>query len=232
MNGTAPTQPVARVDGLVRDDVQNPTGKPLPRVHQGTTRMFENAWLEKLSHVHPATPAVLFGPVVLTSLYLAIAKGGFSWAGALGAAFLGYVVWTFTEYWLHRRLFHIKVVGPKTRRLYFLIHGVHHDYPWDTSRLVIPPGASLSLSVVVFGAFRLLFGPVLMYPYFAGFVAGYVIYDTTHWYIHARVPQTRLGRWLRREHMVHHFKAPHSRFGVSCPWMDHLFRTTGDKHSS
>lgn len=215
-----------------RDVVQNPTGKPLPKVHQGSARMFESDFIERFSRVHPATPVVVFGPVVVLALYLSVAKFGFSVLGAAAAALVGYVGWMFSEYWLHRRVFHLKVVGPKTKRAYFLIHGVHHDYPWDLSRLVIPPGASIILAAMVFGLFRLVLGPVAMYPYFAGFVAGYVVYDTTHWYIHARVPRTRFGRWLRREHMVHHFKAPNSRYGVSCPWLDHLFRTTGEKDAN
>lgn len=229
MNLEASTVTAPRAEAPLREDVQNPTGKPLPKVHQGTTRMFSTNWLEKLSRVHPATPAILFVPVVLVSLWLSVAKGGFSPAQTAGAAFIGYLGWTAAEYWMHRGLFHLKVVGPKTRRLYFLIHGVHHDYPWDLSRLVFPPGASILLCFVFFGLFRWVLGPVQMYPYFAGFVGGYVIYDTTHWYIHARVPRTRFGRWLRREHMIHHFKAPTSRFGVSCPWLDHVFRTTGER---
>lgn len=210
-----------------RTDLQNPTGRPLPKVHKGSARMFETELLETFSRVHPATPAILYGPVVVISFALALTRGGYSWAGALGALLAGYLGWTVLEYWLHRLFFHLTVRGPKTKRVYFVVHGVHHDYPWDTSRLVIPPGASLILAAIFYGLFRLVFGPTGLYPFFAGFVGGYVIYDTTHWYLHARVPRTRFGRWLRREHMVHHFKAPTTRFGVSCPWMDHVFRTTG-----
>ncbi len=107
------------------------------------------------------------------------------------------------------------------------MHGVHHDYPWDTSRLVMPPAVSITLGVLFFFPFRAALGPVAFYPAFAGLVFGYVLYDTVHWYVHARAPRGRVAKWLRREHLVHHFKASGSRFGVSCPWWDHVFRTTG-----
>jgi len=71
-----------------------------------------------------------------------------------------------------------------------------------------------------------------MYGPFAGFVFGYVLYDTIHWYVHAHAPRNRFGRWLRREHLVHHFKDSTSRFGVSCPWLDYVFGTRGQPHSS
>lgn len=201
--------------------------RPAPRVTQGTARMFESNLWEALSHVHPATPAVVYLPLVGFCLYRAATVAALGPGGILWRVFLGYLIWTVFEYWFHRLLFHLKVVGPKTKRIYFLIHGVHHDYPWDRSRLVIPLPASAFLAILFWFVFKGLFGPVAMYPWLAGFVGGYVLYDTIHWYVHAYAPKTRLGRWLRREHMVHHFKDPDSRFGVSCPWLDHVFRTTG-----
>lgn len=206
------------------------------RFEKGSARMFESDFLEKFSRVHPAIPAAVYIPVAIASVVLAFVQR--SGAAPLRTSIVvalqivaGYVAWTLFEYWLHRLVFHLPVVGPKTARAYFLIHGVHHDWPWDTSRLVIPPGASVFLCAMVFGAFRLLFGAPDMYGLFAGFVAGYVFYDTAHWYVHARVPRSRFGRWLRREHMIHHFKANGTRFGVSCPWWDHVFRTTGAPHA-
>jgi sterol desaturase/sphingolipid hydroxylase (fatty acid hydroxylase superfamily) len=47
--------------------------------------------------------------------------------------------------------------------------------------------------------------------------------------VHARTPKTRFTRWLRREHFLHHFKQPGTRFGVSCPWLDYVFGTRGKK---
>jgi sterol desaturase/sphingolipid hydroxylase (fatty acid hydroxylase superfamily) len=187
--------------------------------------MFESDFIERFSRVHPAVPAIIYVPVAAAALWMALTIEAVPIRRTATEFISGYLLWTLVEYWLHRLLFHITVVGPRTERLYFLLHGVHHDFPWDRTRLVFPPGASIALCIGVYGLFRLLLGTHAMYGPFAGFLLGYVIYDTTHWYLHAGTPQTALGRWLRREHMIHHFKAPDSRFGVSCPWLDYVFRT-------
>lgn len=198
-----------------------------PRVNRGTTRMFESDLLERFSRVHPLMPAVLYLPVVVAALFVAAFVNTVPAGRLVVEVASGYLVWTLFEYWLHRLLFHLPVVGPKTARLNFIIHGVHHDYPWDETRLVIPTPASLGLCVLTYLAFRGALGPDAMYGPFAGFVAGYVIYDEIHWYVHTHSPTTRFGRWLRREHFLHHFKEPTSRFGVSCPWLDTAFGTRG-----
>jgi sterol desaturase/sphingolipid hydroxylase (fatty acid hydroxylase superfamily) len=203
------------------------TQAPSPRTQRGSPRMFESDFFEFFSRVHPAIPAILYLPLVAVSLWFAIGSEGLPVWRVAAEVVGGYLFWTLFEYWLHRLFFHLPVIGPKTERLHFFVHGVHHDYPWDETRLVIPPGASLGLCVVIFGAFRLIFGAHGMYGPFAGFVLGYVIYDSVHWYVHARAPRNRFGRWLRREHLVHHFKDPTSRFGVSCPWLDFVFGTRG-----
>lgn len=198
------------------------------KVSKGSPRMFQADWLERLSHVHPATPAIMYLPLGFALVgYMAFAQH----AGVgriLLHLFLGYMAWTLFEYWMHRLLFHLPVVGPKTRAVYFYVHGVHHDYPWDLTRLVIPPGASVFFCAAVWAAFWGLFGNQ-MYGYFAGFLFGYVLYDSLHYYVHAHVPKSRIGKWLRREHMVHHFKEPKTRMGVSCPWLDYVFFTTGNR---
>ncbi len=195
------------------------------KMNRGSARMFKSDFLEWFSHVHPATPAVIFVPVVLASLYAAgVVYRMPAWTIAWNVA-AGYVAWTLTEYWLHRLFFHLPVKGPISERIYFFVHGVHHDWPWDTTRLVMPPAVSLTLGGLFWLLFRGLFGYEGMYAYYAGFVGGYVIYDTVHYYTHAVAARNPIGKWLRREHLIHHFKSPETRFGVSCPWWDYVFRT-------
>lgn len=197
---------------------------------KGSPRMFDSAVLEKLSRVHPAVPALLFLPLAAASLGVSATvdgKGGLDLAIQFAG---GYFLWTLLEYWLHRLLFHLPVRGPRSERAYFFIHGVHHDWPWDESRLVMPPAVSILLAVLVYGIFRLVFGPE-MHGIFAGIIFGYAIYDTVHWYTHAGAPKSRLFKYLRREHMLHHFKESGTRFGVTCPYWDVVFRTSGRSSS-
>jgi sterol desaturase/sphingolipid hydroxylase (fatty acid hydroxylase superfamily) len=194
--------------------------------HKGSARMFESDLLEKLSHVHPATPAVLFLPVMTISLWAAVTVDHTPVVHMAWQFLAGYLGWTLTEYWLHRLFFHLPVRGKISERIYFFVHGVHHDWPWDRSRLVMPPSVSITLGVAFYFLFRALFGEAI-HALFAGFVLGYVIYDTVHWYTHAGAPNNRFLKFLRREHLVHHFRESGTRFGVSCPWWDVVFRTTG-----
>lgn len=83
---------------------------------------------------------------------LALAVGRQSPARVLLGSVGGYLFWTVAEYWMHR--FHLPVVGRKSARAAFLIHGVHHDAPWDQTRLVVPAGASLGLCVLTYFAFH------------------------------------------------------------------------------
>jgi sterol desaturase/sphingolipid hydroxylase (fatty acid hydroxylase superfamily) len=213
------------------DDVAVAENSAVPeeRNRRGTARMFESDFIERFSRVHPLVPAVLYLPVVGASIYAARVLHGVPLPRLGLQLFVGYLLWTLCEYWLHRLVFHLPIVGPKTKRLNFLIHGVHHEYPWDESRLVFPAAASLGLCVLTYVGFRAVLGPEGMYGPFAGFVLGYVIYDETHWYVHAKRPTSQFGRWLRREHFLHHFKDSTTRFGVSCPWLDYVFGTRPKK---
>ena len=131
--------------------------------------MFESRLLDRFTRVHPAVPLLIYVPLIVVMLVLGVQRDG--WWDTLGLAIFGYVLWTLFEYWLHRLVFHLKVVGPKTARAHFLIHGVHHDFPWDRSRLVIPLVPSLVMATVFFFSLRARFG-ASMYPGFAGFVLG------------------------------------------------------------
>src|SRR4051812_42219869 len=82
-------------------------------------KIFEHPRLERLSRVHPATPAVLFVPVVVASLFLAARP-----PLVVASLFVvGLLAWTLTEYVIHRFLFHLWPVGPISHRLLFLVHG-------------------------------------------------------------------------------------------------------------
>src|SRR5260221_13076025 len=100
--------------------------------------------------------------------------------------------------------------------MHFIIHGIHHDHPNDKLRLVMPPAVSIPLAALFFFGFTLLFGTPAAYPLFGGFLAGYLFYDYTHYYVHHFVPKSDLARRLPPRHMRHHFQA--HRFGYGDSW--------------
>lgn len=186
-------------------------------------RLFENDLLDKFSRVHWSMPLFVYGPIVAVLACLSLRSVSVPFA--LGAATLGYVIWTLIEYFGHRYLFHFEFPGRLGARLHFLMHGVHHVHPSDPLRLVMPPLLSGPIMAIALGVTIVLFGWPLTYPVLMGFITGYLAYDMTHYYLHHAEPKTRLGIAMRRAHMLHHFRDPARGFGVSVPWLDHVFGT-------
>ena len=75
---------------------------------------------------------------------------------------------------------------------------------------------------------RLIAGPVWAAPAFVGFGIGYLSYDGIHYATHHFRMPSRIGRWLKRYHMVHHHTGENARWGVSSPLWDWVFGTMGE----
>ena len=100
---------------------------------------------------------------------------------------------------------------------------MHHAYPRDPHRLVLPLVVSAPIGAALF-AVAILAGPPA-FPLLAGFALGYLSYDLIHYRIHAYEADSGVFKWLRRYHFQHHFSAPDRQFGVSSPFWDYVFRT-------
>ena len=186
--------------------------------------LFRSRFLDFFSRIHPVVPALIYVPVVAGLIVLGVDRGLGAWETVLLVA-AGLLLWTLTEYWLHRKVFHWEPDHPIGSRMHFIIHCVHHDHPNDKMRLVMPPGASIPLALLFFGAFWLIFGSQTAYPLFAGFLVGYLTYDYMHYYLHHFVPKSSLGKRLREQNMRHHFQDHRYGYGVSSPLWDVVFGT-------
>ena len=200
------------------EETQRPTD-----VLKSSPPMFETAWLDRLSRVHPAVPVVIFVPAIGILAGLALASQPTLTAIALMIG--GYFFWSLTEYWIHRAIFHFEPEDGLGARFHWIIHGVHHDHPNDPLRLVMPPSVSVPLSSLFCVGFWAVLGTPLWYAFGAGFLAGYLIYDMTHYHLHHHKPKTRMGRRLRELHMRHHFQDHTTGFGISAPYWDRFFGT-------
>jgi len=189
-------------------------------------RMFDSDLVDFFSRTHWAVVPALFVPATLSLLAYGVLHVGLGALASAGLFLAGLVVWSLTEYWLHRTFFHWIPDVSWGARMHFLVHGVHHEWPKDKYRLVMPPAVSVSL-FLLFGAIFYLAGPHWVWPFHAGFSFGYMTYDVTHYYVHHYNPKTRYGLALKKHHMLHHFKAPNSRYGVSSMVWDHVFGTKG-----
>jgi sterol desaturase/sphingolipid hydroxylase (fatty acid hydroxylase superfamily) len=195
-----------------------------------TCQMFETPLIERFSRIHPASPFVFWLPILGYVAFQALA-GGVPAPAFAGLALLGVLVWTFTEYTLHRWVFHYTGPRPWQRRMFFVLHGVHHDFPQDGDRLVMPLGASIPMGALFYFLFRLAAGPALGAPLFVGFGLGYLAYDGTHYAVHHFRMSSRWGRWIKRYHMIHHHTGANARWGVSSPLWDWVFGTMGSEQS-
>ncbi|HMN23801.1 MAG: sterol desaturase family protein [Ignavibacteriaceae bacterium] len=190
-----------------------------------TVRMFENGFLESLSKVHFTVPLIIFVPIILYMLYIAIFEFSISTLSIIGLIIFGLFIWTITEYLLHRFIFHWELKSKLGARIHFIFHGVHHDYPSDSKRLVMPPSVSLPLAALFYFLFRFLIGDVFIYPFFAGFLIGYLFYDMTHYAVHHFNMHSKFWLAIKNHHIKHHYQDPDKGYGVSSPLWDFIFRT-------
>src|SRR5262245_65252619 len=78
-----------------------------PMAHERTAElsasppMFQSRFLDYFTRVHPIVPAIVYIPVVAVCIWLG-ADQGLSTGTTILLTFLGVVIWTPTEYWLHR----------------------------------------------------------------------------------------------------------------------------------
>jgi sterol desaturase/sphingolipid hydroxylase (fatty acid hydroxylase superfamily) len=189
---------------------------------KGEIILFRNRLLERLSRISPQTVLAVYLPMLAFSIWKSFAINvGVTMFGVL--FFSGIIFWTLFEYVLHRYVFHFFPEGGFQERVQFLFHGVHHQYPNDKDRLVMPVTLSLLIAVVLFLLFRGIFGE-LVWGFFAGFILGYLAYDMTHYSIHhARTPKNAYFRKLWKHHMDHHYRDTNKGYGVSSAAWDHVF---------
>lgn len=143
-------------------------------------------------------------------------------AGVTGAALLGALGWSLSEYWIHRELGH----NPKRLKNPFgREHLAHHgkgDYfapNWKKG------GAALAASAILIGPAVLIAGPLLGTAFVIGYAGFYLYYELLHRLEHVFEGLGRYGRWARRHHFYHHFHNPRANHGVTSPIWDHVFGT-------
>lgn len=190
-----------------------------------SVRLFDSNFMEFFSKVHFTVPLFLYVPVVIFSLYRSIADFQLPILYILGLLIAGIFTWSFTEYTLHRFVFHYHPTSNFGKRIHFIMHGVHHDYPSDSLRLVLPPSVSVPLAIGFFYLFDFLWGSGLNSSFYAGFVVGYLFYDIGHYAIHHFKMDNKYWTTIKDHHMRHHYVDPDKGYGVSSPIWDYVMGT-------
>jgi len=192
------------------------------RPQRGQGAMFDSPVLDRMVIAYPGLPIGLYVPAGAWLVWRSVAQIGATASILLYLA--GLFAWSFTEYWVHRSSFHHEPETEGQLAWVYLVHGVHHAYPDDSRRWMIPLTVSVPVLAVLYLVLRALLGSAALAT-FAGFMHGYLTYDLVHYYVHRGRTPGRVGRYLRKYHMVHHYSKPDRHFGVSSPLWDLVFRT-------
>jgi sterol desaturase/sphingolipid hydroxylase (fatty acid hydroxylase superfamily) len=196
--------------------------------NKGSKQLFENPILERLSRTHISVPVSMYLVTAAAFGWYAFTYTDMSNAWILTLFGLGLFTFTFVEYWVHRSVYHIEPTTPARAKFQYTMHGVHHEYPKDKTRLALPPILAVLIAALLFGIFFVLMGEA-SYAFFPGFLVGYAGYLTIHFLVHAYNPPGNLFRYLWINHAIHHYKDGDTMLGVSSPLWDHVFGTTGQK---
>lgn len=138
----------------------------------------------------------------------------------------GALTWGLIEYVLHRFVFHYQARSPLASKLVYQVHLSHHENPAAINKLF----ASLLLSTPIAAAYWLVAWAITdswaaASYLFIGMSSGYFYYEWLHFQCHHRKSRIRLLNYLRKYHLLHHFKTPELRFGVTSPLFDLVFGT-------
>lgn len=195
-------------------------------------RLFKSNFMEFFTHISPVTIVIIWLPIAAYAFIQAIKSIAVvgTWWYLPVAIVIGLILWSFTEYVMHRFVFHFTPKTALQERVSFLFHGVHHAQPQLKTRLVMPLPVSIPLALVFYGLFYLVLAVIMKIPYwiapmFGAFLLGYLAYDLTHYATHHFPMRKGYWKFLKRYHNQHHYKSPDRQYGVTSPVWDKVFGT-------
>jgi sterol desaturase/sphingolipid hydroxylase (fatty acid hydroxylase superfamily) len=165
-----------------------------------------------------------------TAIVLSLTAAVSSYGPPKGVIFtlliFGFLSWGLLEYVLHRFVFHFNATSVFGRNFVYSTHLTHHENPKSTENLF----ANMQISLPIATAYWLFAWAVsgtwqAASCLFIGLIAGYFCYEALHFLAHHGRSRLPLVRYLRKYHLLHHYRTPDRRFGVTSPVFDLLFGT-------
>lgn len=150
------------------------------------------------------------------------------WSVLIGLG-LGVVLWTLTEYWVHRTVMH----APGRKNPFAVEHLDHHRRPLRTEQLRFDRNLwwKVAGGMVTFALVWPLAGLWSAAAAAVAFAASYAWYTDVHHRIHHVEPTSAYRRWALRQHHTHHFGGPRTNYGVTTPLWDHIFGTAAPRRT-
>lgn len=135
---------------------------------------------------------------------------------------LGIIVWTATEYYFHRIILHTDISKQTTLNG----HQLHHSFPNLNNKVAISIGSNTKTIAIISIALLVFLDKLSTAMFVVGLVFSLVNYDSIHYYCHFG-PQINI-RWLkylRINHLKHHYRDQTRYFGVTNTFWDSVFGT-------
>ncbi|ALS28743.1 fatty acid hydroxylase [Paenibacillus sp. 32O-W] len=155
--------------------------------------------------------------VTLTCLYF----DGFVTILALA---LGALVYAVAEYVVHRYVLH---EFPRLMPTLYRGHVEHHKHPQELKYLFSPVHYDVLIYAVYIPLVWLMFRQFsVVVAVVTGTLLFQLYYQWMHYAAHRPVvPRTAWGRWMKKKHLLHHFKDEYAWYGVSHPVLDYVMGT-------
>jgi sterol desaturase/sphingolipid hydroxylase (fatty acid hydroxylase superfamily) len=190
---------------------------------QRKTKRERNLEIDKFELYRP----FVFYAVILTVLNVAAVKsGGVSFSQTVFCFSGGLLIWGLYEYVVHRWVLHrvpgesgLDLPGNRT-------HLKHHADPQSLERLNVQLRESLPVCVVYCLIAWMATGSWQSMTYlYTGLMAGYFFYEYLDFQAHHGMSRSRLVRYFRKNHLLHHHYDAKVRYGVTSPLFDYIFGT-------
>ena len=191
---------------------------------EGRKTIFQSRFVEFFTKTHPYVAISMFIIIGITMSYYAYSNSILSGTQLLYLFPIGLLSFTLVEYFVHRYVFHMEITTKIKEKIQYGAHGVHHEFPNDRARIVMPPLLSLPLASILFFIAFFVAGK-WAFAFMAGFFTGYGLYLFVHYIVHAwKMPKNALKTlWIY--HNIHHFQDEEVAFGVTSHLWDRVFRT-------
>lgn len=186
-------------------------------------RIFKSPFLEFFTKTNPYLTLAFYIPLLFLLLLLSKYYFNSKPSTIVWVFFAGLFSWTFLEYLIHRFLFHLSGNSAITKKICFMLHGIHHQFPRDTNRLFMPPLPGFVIVMALLFLFY-IFLSEHAFPFVSGLINGYLFYSFLHFSMHTKKPPKFLKK-LWKHHALHHYKNETAGYGVSTTFWDRLFLT-------
>ena len=137
--------------------------------------------------------------------------------------------WPLQEWGAHKFLLHLKPT--EARDPFFAqAHRAHHRDPRDLQRILLPPRVTRAAMPASYVLFRVAMPTKRMgLTATATYATMAVVYEWMHFWVHTGYrPKSTLGKRIRKNHHLHHYRNEAHWFGFTIPHVDAWLGTDPD----